>query len=53
MHKDGYMTLESDNAGYRSHTSVLLAAYMSGKSVSLVLEDCTAGRPRIIGFNMD
>ena len=53
IHKDGYMTLESDNAGYKSHASALLAAYMSGKPVSVILEGCAAGRPKIIGVSID
>lgn len=45
--KDGYVTAEYDNTGYKTHTSALLAAYMSGKSVSVLVEGCIEGRPRI------
>lgn len=51
--KDGYMTTESDNSGFKSHTSALLAAYMSGKSVKLIIDGCgPAGRPKIIGVHI-
>jgi hypothetical protein len=45
--KDGYVTAELDNTGYKTHVSALLAAYMSGKSVSITVEGCIEGRPRI------
>ncbi|WP_196137447.1 hypothetical protein [Aliikangiella sp. G2MR2-5] len=51
--KDGYMTSESDNKGFKTHTSALLAAYMSGKSVSIVVEGCVNSRPRIWGVYID
>lgn len=51
--KDGYITVESDNSGYKTHTSALLAAYMSGKSVSIMVEGCTEGRPRIWAVNIN
>lgn len=48
--KDGYMTSEMDNAGFKSHTSALLAAYMGGKSVKIIVDGCgQVGRPKIIG----
>lgn len=51
--KDGYVTAEYDNSGYKTHTSALLAAYMSGKSVSIITEGCIEGRPRIWAVNIN
>lgn len=51
--KDGYITRDSDNSGYKTHTSALLAAYMSGKSVTLIIDGCIEGRPRILGVYID
>ncbi|MCU7829073.1 MAG: hypothetical protein KZQ85_08395 [Candidatus Thiodiazotropha sp. (ex Myrtea sp. 'scaly one' KF741663)] len=47
--KDGYMTVESDNTGYKTHTSALLSAYMSGKEVKVIVEGCISSRPKIWG----
>jgi hypothetical protein len=51
--KDGYVTIESDNTGYKTHVSALLAAYMSGKPVTIIVEGCIDGRPRIYGVYID
>lgn len=51
--KDGYITSELDNTGFKTHTSALLAAYMSGKPVKVIVEGCLAGRPRIWGVYID
>ncbi|AJQ96048.1 hypothetical protein [Gynuella sunshinyii] len=51
--KDGYVTEDSDNSGYKTHISALLAAYMAGKPVGLIVEGCLRGRPKIWGVNME
>ena len=50
---DGYVTAKSDNSGYTTHASALLAAYMSGKPVTIVVNGCVSGRPRIWGVYID
>lgn len=47
--QDGYVTLESDNTGFKTHTSALLSAYMSGKEVKIIVQGCISNRPRIWG----
>lgn len=52
---DGYV-VEGIQAGtYEAHTSALLAAYMAGKEVRLILHDteCVNNRPKIIGVYID
>ena len=49
--RDGYVTTEMD-AGFKSHTSALLAAYMSGKTVNVVVDGCAMSRPKIIGVEI-
>ena len=51
--KDGYLTLESDNSGYKTHISALLAAYIAQKAVTLTIEGCIGGRPRIWGVSLN
>jgi len=51
--KDGYVTIESDNTGYKTHVTALLAAYMSGKPVTIIVEGCIDNRPRIYGVYID
>lgn len=50
--KDGYVTTLADNSGYQAHTSALLAAFMSGKPVSVTVNGCLNDRPRIWGVNI-
>jgi hypothetical protein len=51
--KDGYVASKTVNAGYNGHKSALLAAFMSGTKVKLVLDGCHPhGRPKIIGVQM-
>jgi hypothetical protein len=45
---DGYVTSPSD-PGNHTHQAALLAAFLSGKEVSLYLDGCYQGRPLIIG----
>jgi len=47
--KDGYITKESDNSGYKTHTSALLSAYLAGVRVKIVVDGCISNRPRIWG----
>ena len=49
---DGYMTDETDS-GNHAHQSALLAAYASGKDVSVVIDGCNSvGRPKIVGVGL-
>lgn len=50
---DGYLTSETDNSGYKTHTAALLSAYMSGKPVKIVVNGCMFDRPRIWGVSID
>jgi hypothetical protein len=52
-HRDGYSSRESDNSGYKTHTTALLAAFVSGKPVTIIVDGCINGRPRIFGVNID
>lgn len=51
---DGYVVMPetSYDNGYETHISALLAAYMAGKKVQLVLSGCALNRPRIIGVSV-
>ena len=52
--KDGYVTMETENNGYKTHTAALLSAYMSNRPVRIVVDGCTAnGRPRIVGVYIE
>ena len=48
---DGYVTSPSD-PGNRASQAALLTAFVSGKSVSLVISGCYQGRPQIIGVSI-
>jgi hypothetical protein len=48
---DGYMTTDAES-GFKSHSSALLAAYMSGKTVNVVVDGCVSGRPKIVGVEI-
>lgn len=50
---DGYVTAEFDNTGYKTHAATLLAAYLSGKEVRIVVDGCVSNRPRIWGVNLN
>lgn len=45
---DGYITDPADSGAPLFH-SIMLAAFLSGKPVSLVISGCFATRPKIIG----
>ena len=48
---DGYITNPSA-AGNHTYQAALLAAFLSGKHVQLVLRGCYNDRPQIIGVNL-
>jgi hypothetical protein len=51
--RDGYVSIDSDNTGYKTHTTALLAAFMSGKPVTIIVNGCIDQRPRIWGVYID
>lgn len=51
--KNGYVTAASENPGHATHVSALLAAYIAGKPVRLVIEGCNNDRPKIWGVYME
>lgn len=44
---DGYTTQPADS-GHQLFNAMLLSAYMSGRRVRMVIDDCAFDRPRII-----
>ncbi len=50
--QDGYMT-DDTVVGYNTNTAVLLSAFLSGKSVRVLVMDCLYNRPKIVGVEID
>lgn len=48
---DGYMT-DTLDSGINLFNSMLLSAFMARRKISIVVDGCTQGRPRIIGVNI-